>query len=54
MMRAWPWSAVTGRLQLVRCVGDEPLLLVGRVLGALEQPVERAREAPELVRPALA
>ncbi len=52
-MRAWPWSAVTGVSQLVRGVGDEPLLLVGGALGSLEQPVERCGEPAQLVRPAL-
>ena len=38
-----------GRAQLVRCVGDEVLLLGGRPLGTGEQPVEGAGEATELV-----
>ena len=38
-----------GRAQLVRCVGDEVLLLGGRLLGTGEQPIERAGEAAELV-----
>ena len=38
-----------GRAQLVRCIGDEVVLLGGGPLGTGEQPVERAGEAAELV-----
>ena len=41
------------RLQLVGGVGDEPLLLVGGVLGPLEQPVECVGQPAELVGAAL-
>ena len=44
-----PWMAVSGRAQLVRELGGQPLLGPDRAGDAVEQPVEGGPEGGELV-----